>query len=55
MGATESGAAGASGRARCRGRALVERSATFTLDDAADAYRSLEEGHTRGKIVVRVD
>jgi NADPH:quinone reductase-like Zn-dependent oxidoreductase len=37
------------------GELRVERSATFTLDDAADAYRSLEEGHTRGKIVVRVD
>jgi len=31
----------------------VEISATFDLDHAADAYRALETGHTRGKIVVR--
>ncbi len=37
-----------------RGVITVEISQTFDLDHAADAYRALETGHTRGKIVVRV-
>ncbi len=37
-----------------RGIVQVEVSQTFDLDHAADAYRALETGHTRGKIVVRV-
>ncbi|HSK33939.1 MAG TPA: NADP-dependent oxidoreductase [Propionicimonas sp.] len=36
------------------GRLKVTVSAVFDLDDAARAYASLEGGHTRGKIVVRV-
>lgn len=36
------------------GVVTVEVSQTFDLDHAADAYRALETGHTRGKIVVRV-
>ncbi|WP_203666728.1 NADP-dependent oxidoreductase [Cellulomonas pakistanensis] len=35
-----------------RGVIRVEVSQTFPLDQAADAYRALETGHTRGKIVV---
>ncbi|HEY0186951.1 MAG TPA: NADP-dependent oxidoreductase [Cellulomonas sp.] len=34
------------------GALRVEVSQTFDLDHAADAYRALETGHTRGKIVV---
>ncbi len=26
----------------------------FDLEDAADAHRVLEEGHTRGKLVLRI-
>lgn len=37
-----------------RGVVKVEIAETFDLDHAADAYRALETGHTRGKIVVRV-
>lgn len=37
-----------------RGVVRVEIAETFDLDHAADAYRALETGHTRGKIVVRV-
>lgn len=37
-----------------RGTVRVEVSQTFDLDHAADAYRALETGHTRGKIVVRL-
>lgn len=37
-----------------RGEIRVEVAETFDLDHAADAYRALETGHTRGKIVVRV-
>jgi NADPH:quinone reductase-like Zn-dependent oxidoreductase len=37
-----------------RGVLRVEVAETFDLDHAADAYRALETGHTRGKIVVRV-
>jgi NADPH2:quinone reductase len=37
-----------------RGDVRVEVAETFDLDHAADAYRALETGHTRGKIVVRV-
>jgi NADPH2:quinone reductase len=37
-----------------RGTVRVEVAETFDLDHAADAYRALETGHTRGKIVVRV-
>jgi NADPH2:quinone reductase len=36
------------------GRLKVTVSEVFDLDDAAQAYASLEGGHTRGKIVVRV-
>jgi NADPH2:quinone reductase len=36
-----------------RGVLKIEISQTFDLDHAADAYRALETGHTRGKIVVR--
>ncbi|WP_460721384.1 NADP-dependent oxidoreductase [Microbacterium aureliae] len=32
----------------------VERSGTYPLERAVEAYRALEQGHTRGKIVVRV-
>jgi len=34
------------------GRLRVHVSAVYDLDHAADAYRALESGHTRGKIVV---
>jgi NADPH2:quinone reductase len=37
-----------------RGVVQVEISQTFDLDHAADAFRALETGHTRGKIVVTV-
>jgi NADPH:quinone reductase-like Zn-dependent oxidoreductase len=37
-----------------RGVVRVEIAETFDLDHAADAYRALETGHTRGKIVVRL-
>ncbi|WP_454050635.1 NADP-dependent oxidoreductase [Cellulomonas sp. Marseille-Q8402] len=37
-----------------QGVVKVEIAETFDLDHAADAYRALETGHTRGKIVVRV-
>jgi len=37
-----------------RGVLKVEIAQTFDLDHAADAYRALETGHTRGKIVVTV-
>jgi NADPH2:quinone reductase len=37
-----------------RGVVQVEVSQTFDLDHAADAFRALETGHTRGKIVVTV-
>lgn len=36
------------------GSLRVEIAATYPLDQAADAYAALEEGHTRGKIVVTV-
>ena len=36
------------------GRLRVEVAETYPLDDAADAYRELEKGHVRGKIVVTV-
>ena len=36
------------------GSLRVEIAETFTLDEAAAAYARLEEGHTRGKIVVTV-
>lgn len=36
------------------GSLLVNVSKTFDLDRAADAYRELEGGHTRGKIVIRI-
>lgn len=36
------------------GSLRVEIAQTFPLDEGADAYRLLEEGHTRGKIVVTV-
>lgn len=36
-----------------RGVVTVEISQTFDLDHTADAYRALETGHTRGKIIVR--
>lgn len=34
------------------GKLRIEVSRTYRLDDAADAYRELEGGHVRGKIVV---
>lgn len=37
-----------------RGVVTVEIAETFDLEHAADAYRALETGHTRGKIVVTV-
>jgi len=37
-----------------RGVVKVEIAQTFPLEQAADAYRALETGHTRGKIVVTV-
>jgi NADPH2:quinone reductase len=36
------------------GRLRVEVAQVFELADAADAYRALQGGHVRGKIVVRV-
>lgn len=36
------------------GRLRIERAATFPLAEAVEAFRQLENGHTRGKIVVRV-
>ncbi len=36
------------------GKLVVHVSEVFDLDHAADAFRSLEAGHTRGKIVVRI-
>ncbi|MEJ7650722.1 MAG: NADP-dependent oxidoreductase [Nakamurella sp.] len=36
------------------GRLRVERAGTFPLDRAVEAFRQLEDGHARGKIVVRV-
>jgi NADPH2:quinone reductase len=33
----------------------VHVSQAFPLDDASEAHRSLEAGHTRGKIVLIVD
>lgn len=41
-------------RLTAEGALRVERAGTYRLDDAADAYRELEKGHTRGKIVVTV-
>jgi NADPH2:quinone reductase len=32
----------------------VERAGTYPLERAAEAFRQLEDGHTRGKIVVRI-
>lgn len=40
------------GRLVAAGDLRVEVAATYPLDDAVAAYRSLEQGHTRGKIVV---
>lgn len=37
-----------------RGVVRVEIARTFPLEEAAEAYRALETGHTRGKIVVTV-
>lgn len=37
-----------------RGVIRVEIARTFPLEEAAEAYRALETGHTRGKIVVTV-
>jgi NADPH2:quinone reductase len=37
-----------------QGAVRVEIAETFDLDHAADAFRSLEQGHTRGKIVVTI-
>ncbi|MCG7284593.1 NADP-dependent oxidoreductase [Cellulomonas sp. ACRRI] len=37
-----------------RGVVTVEIAATYPLEQAAEAYRALETGHTRGKIVVTV-
>lgn len=36
------------------GALKIERGATYSLDEAVEAYRELEEGHARGKIVVTV-
>lgn len=36
------------------GRLRVERAGTYPLDRAVEAFRQLEDGHARGKIVVRV-
>lgn len=36
------------------GELRVERAETFSLDQAVEAFRELEKGHTRGKIVIRV-
>lgn len=36
------------------GHIRVELASTYPLEQAADAYRELEEGHVRGKIVVTV-
>jgi NADPH:quinone reductase-like Zn-dependent oxidoreductase len=36
------------------GELAVHLDREFPLDDAADAHRVLEEGHTRGKIALRV-
>lgn len=36
------------------GQLRVERAGTYPLDQAVEAFRQLENGHTRGKIVVRV-
>jgi NADPH:quinone reductase-like Zn-dependent oxidoreductase len=36
-------------------RLTVEVARTFPLEDAAGAYRANMEGHTRGKIIVRID
>ncbi len=37
------------------GRLYVEVAEVFELADAAEAYRALETGHVRGKIMVRVE
>lgn len=36
------------------GNLKVEIAATYPLDEAPAAYAALEEGHTRGKVVVTV-
>lgn len=36
------------------GALRIERAATYPLDQAAEAYRELESGHTRGKIIVTI-
>ena len=36
------------------GKVRVEVARTYPLEEAADAYRELEGGHVRGKIVVTV-
>lgn len=36
------------------GKLRIERAGTYPLDQAVEAFRQLEGGHTRGKIVVRV-
>lgn len=41
-------------RLAAEGKLRVERASTYALEDAIDAYRELEQGHTRGKIVIRV-
>ena len=43
------------GRLIDAGEVQVHISQVFPLDDAAEAHRSLETGHTRGKIVLVVD
>ena len=43
------------GRLIDAGEVQVHVSQVFPLDDAAEAHRSLETGHTRGKIVLIVD
>ena len=36
------------------GTLTVEVGAVFTLEEAGDAHRLLEEGHAKGKVVLRV-
>jgi NADPH2:quinone reductase len=37
------------------GKLKIEVCKTFPLEQAAEAHRLIEEGHTTGKIVLRID
>jgi len=38
-----------------KGKLKVDVARSFRLEELADAHRLSEQGHTRGKIVVRID